>query len=243
MNSALGYRYCQVFWDPAPLGQNSSVDSNAHNLGVSSTLKAYLVGAFWVFCFISPPFGFTAETPSCYQKPHKPPPASLRNQGDTRAPPGYLAVEAVNYDSHHPINTTRPRPVPIWLVSFHEPAAGNSGSCGSGRVDALVCGKLQNYRSREATRLRTRTGLRSSRGLSRRPRGERGRGKPWRRDLGAASAAAWHLGGGPGGAQTLGLPAIMDPAEAVLQEKALKFMVRRRCRPGEQWRRWRRRRR
>lgn len=24
----------------------------------------------------------------------------------------------------------------------------------------------------------------------------------------------------------------MDPAEAVLQEKALKFMVRRRCRPG-----------
>lgn len=32
--------------------------------------------------------------------------------------------------------------------------------------------------------------------------------------------------------QTQWPPAIMDPAEAVLQEKALKFMVRRRCRPG-----------
>lgn len=32
--------------------------------------------------------------------------------------------------------------------------------------------------------------------------------------------------------QTQGPSEIMDPAEAVLQEKALKFMVRRRCRPG-----------
>lgn len=32
--------------------------------------------------------------------------------------------------------------------------------------------------------------------------------------------------------QTQRPPVIMDPAEAVLQEKALKFMVRRRRRPG-----------
>ncbi|KAJ8789428.1 hypothetical protein J1605_021955 [Eschrichtius robustus] len=35
----------------------------------------------------------------------------------------------------------------------------------------------------------------------------------------------------------------MDPAEAVLQEKALKFMVRRNVQAGERWRRWRWRRR
>lgn len=45
-------------------------------------------------------------------------------------------------------------------------------------------------------------------------------------------AAAWHQGGGPGGVQTQWPPVIMDPAEAVLQEKALKFMVRKRRRPG-----------
>lgn len=58
-----------------------------------------------------------------------------------------------------------------------------------------------------------------------------GGGRKRRRDPGAALAAAWHQGGGPSGVQTRWLPAIMDPAEAVLQEKALKFMVRR-CRPG-----------
>lgn len=45
-------------------------------------------------------------------------------------------------------------------------------------------------------------------------------------------AAVWHQGGGPGGVQTQWPSAIMDPAEAVLQEKALKFMVRRRCWTG-----------
>lgn len=63
-------------------------------------------------------------------------------------------------------------------------------------------------------------------------RGKRGRGKEEEADPGAALAAAWHQGGGPGGVQTQWPPAIMDPAEAVLQEKALKFMVRRRRRPG-----------
>lgn len=63
-------------------------------------------------------------------------------------------------------------------------------------------------------------------------RGKRAEGRKRRRDPGAALAAAWHQGGGPGGVQTQWPPAIMDPAEAVLQEKALKFMVRRRCRLG-----------
>lgn len=63
-------------------------------------------------------------------------------------------------------------------------------------------------------------------------RGKRAEERKRRRDPGAALAAAWHQGGGPGGVQTQWPLAIMDPAEAVLQEKALKFMVRRRCRPG-----------
>lgn len=61
---------------------------------------------------------------------------------------------------------------------------------------------------------------------------ERAEGRKRRRDPSAALAAVWHQGGGPGGVQTQWPLAIMDPAEAVLQEKALKFMVRRRCRTG-----------
>lgn len=113
--------------------------------------------------------------------------------------------------------------------------AGTRGSCCSPRVLALHRTSLQNYKSREEAE-RARALPRVLLSISRTPPppppvpgGERGRGKEEEAGSGRCVGCGLARKGRPRRRADPVARAIMDPAEAVLQEKALKFMVRRRC--------------
>lgn len=106
------------------------------------------------------------------------------------------------------------------------------GSCCSPRSLAFCRWSLQNYKSREAAEC-ARAEPRSSSGPLPVPGGKkRGRGKEEEAGSGRCVGCGLARKGRPRRRADPVVRAIMDPAEAVLQEKALKFMVRRWCGQG-----------
>lgn len=106
------------------------------------------------------------------------------------------------------------------------------GSWGSPRGLAFCRSSLQNYTSREAAEC-ARAEPRSSSGVPCQCQEvKRGRGKEEEAGSGRCVGCGLARKGRPRRRADPVARAIMDPAEAVLQEKALKFMVRRWCGQG-----------